>query len=140
MGISGVGDQEAYAVGGRPLTTNDFYYKVVDMKITPLGRFEQVVMAAVLRLGTAAYGVSIAQEIRACSNQMVSPGALYTTLERLQRKGLLKSRTGDPTPQRGGRAKNFYSLTEEGQARLRDSHRAFQGLLSGVELFGEIHA
>ena len=66
-----------------------------------LGEFEQVVMLAVLRLGDDAYGVPIRQEIVSCTGRDASAGAIYTTLERLEDKGLVRSRFGDPTPQRG---------------------------------------
>ena len=61
-----------------------------------LGEFEQVVLLAILRLGDRAYGVTIREEIRNCTNREPTPGALYTTLDRMEEKGLVKSRLGDP--------------------------------------------
>ena len=62
-------------------------------------------LLAILRLGDNAYSVTIRQEIAACTERDPAPGALYTTLDRLDDKGLVTSRYGDPTPERGGRAK-----------------------------------
>jgi len=70
-----------------------------------LGEFEQIVLLAILRLGENAYGVTIRAEIAAHTKRKPVPGALYTTLDRMEEKGLVVSRLGDPTPQRGGRAK-----------------------------------
>jgi DNA-binding PadR family transcriptional regulator len=99
-----------------------------------LGDFEQIVMLAILRLGENAYGVTIREEIAAKTNRDPSPGALYTTLVRLEDKGLLKSRLGDPTAARGGRAKRFVKLTGTGIAAIARAQRAYQNLLHGVSL------
>jgi PadR family transcriptional regulator, regulatory protein PadR len=104
---------------------------------TPLGEFEQVVLLAILRLGATAYGVSIRQEILSCTRRTVSPGALYTTLDRLEKKNTVVSREGDPTPERGGRAKRFYTVTKAGRAQLAEAQHAFQQLMSGLQLLGE---
>ena len=98
-----------------------------------LGEFEQVVMLAILRLGTDAYGVPIRREIAACTDRDPSPGALYTTLERLEGKGLVRSRFGDPTPERGGRAKRYYSLRPRAVDALKESRRALVALWRGLE-------
>lgn len=102
-----------------------------------LGEFEQLVLLAILRVGPDAYGVSIRREIEQCADRRVTPGALYTTLERLERKGNLTSREGEATPVRGGRAKRFYHLTALGRERLAHSQRAFQRLLAGTGLLEE---
>ena len=113
-------------------------YNVAVMRTaTPLGEFEQVVLLAILRLGTTAYGVSVRQEILACTRRSVSPGALYTTLDRLEKKKTVVSREGAPTPERGGRAKRFYTVTEAGRGQLAEAQRGFQRLMSGLELLGE---
>jgi PadR family transcriptional regulator, regulatory protein PadR len=114
------------------------YYIVAIMgDATPLGEFEQVVLLAILRLGDSAYGVSIRTEIESCVRRKTSPGALYTTLERLERKGLVAARSGEPTPERGGRAKRFYKVTKEGRGRIIDAQAAFRRLLVGLNLLGE---
>jgi PadR family transcriptional regulator, regulatory protein PadR len=101
-----------------------------------LGEFEQVVLLAILRLSDEAYGVSIRAEIECCTNRRISPGALYTTLERLERKGLVDVRSGDPTPQRGGRAKRFYKVTKKGRSQVINAQIGFGRLLQGLNLFG----
>lgn len=99
-----------------------------------LGEFEQIVLLAVLRLKAEAYGVSIRTEIAERTGREPSAGALYTTLERLETKGLLKSRTGDPTPQRGGRAKRYYTVSASGNVAIARAQRAFRNMLEGVKL------
>jgi DNA-binding PadR family transcriptional regulator len=108
--------------------------------MAPLGEFEQIVLLAILRLGEDAYGVTIRAEIAACTDREPSPGALYTTLDRLEEKGLVRSRLGDPTPQRGGRAKRFFTVTADGVQAVASSQRAFQRLLKGLKLPGVVHA
>ena len=105
-----------------------------------LGEFEQVVLLAILRLGEDAYGVSIRDEIAACTARNPSPGALYTTLDRLEENGFVTSRYGDPTPQRGGRAKRFFTVTQKGVVTLARVQRGYQKLLQGIHLPGVSHA
>lgn len=104
-----------------------------------LGEFEQLVLLAILRLGTEAYGVSIRKEILSCTRRDVSPGALYTTLDRLETKGDVASEAGPPTPERGGRAKRFYTVTGNGRERLVSAQRSFQSMMSGLNLLGGKH-
>src|SRR5262245_5732511 len=101
--------------------------------IEPIGEFEQVVMLAVLRLDDHAYAVTIRDEILACTGRDVSRGSIYITLDRLETKGYLKSRFGDPTPERGGRAKRYYSLRPRALEALSDSRRALVALWRGQE-------
>jgi DNA-binding PadR family transcriptional regulator len=109
-------------------------------RLPALGEFEQVVLLAILRLGDAAYGVSIRREIAACTDREPSPGALYTTLERLEDKGLARSRFGDPTPERGGRAKRYFTVTARGVQALAHAQQSFQRLLDGITLPGVARA
>src|SRR5258705_8507620 len=97
-----------------------------------LGDFEQLVLLGVLRLGDEAYGAAIRQEIHARSGRDVSINAVYTTLDRLESKGLLKSWVGDPTPQRGGRRRKCYALRPAGVAALRQAYRAFTARANGL--------
>jgi PadR family transcriptional regulator PadR len=99
-----------------------------------LGEFEQIVLLAVLRLDDNAYGVTILNEIAAKTGRNPSPGALYTTLHRMETKGLVTSRDGSPTPERGGRAKRFVSVTREGRASLASAQSAYRSLLEGLDL------
>ena len=110
------------------------------MATDSLGEFEQVVLLAILRVGEAAYGVSIREEITACTEREPSPGALYTTLDRLEERGFVTSRFGDPTPQRGGRAKRFFQVTTKGTGALARVQRGYQRLLQGIQLPGVAHA
>jgi DNA-binding PadR family transcriptional regulator len=107
---------------------------------TSLGDFEQVVILAILRLGEKAYGVTIRAEIAACTDREPAPGAFYTTLERLEHKGLVTSRLGDPTPQRGGRAKRFVTVTGHGVEAVSRAQRSYERLRKGLGLPGVAHA
>ena len=100
-----------------------------------LGDFEQLVLLGVARLEgeDAAYGAAIRQEIHSRSGRDVSINAVYTTLDRLENKGLLKSWVGDPTPQRGGRRRKFYALRPAGLAALRQAYRAFTAMADGLQ-------
>jgi PadR family transcriptional regulator, regulatory protein PadR len=100
-----------------------------------LGDFEQLVLLGVLRLELreSAYGAAIRQEIHARSGRDVSINAVYTTLDRLESKGFLKSWVGDPTPQRGGRRRKFYGLRPAGVAALRQAYHAFTAMAHGLE-------
>jgi PadR family transcriptional regulator, regulatory protein PadR len=105
-----------------------------------LGEFEHVVLLAILRLHGNAYGATIRAEITACTGRDPAPGALYTTLDRLEAKGMLTSRFGDPTPQRGGRAKRYFSVSAAGVENVARAQRGYQRLLEGLELPGVAHA
>ena len=102
-----------------------------------LGDFEQLVLLGVLRLGEDAYGAAIRQEIHSRSGRDVSINAVYTTLDRLESKGLLKSWVGDPTPQRGGRRRKFYALRPAGVAALRQAYHAFTKMADGLQIWLE---
>lgn len=105
-----------------------------------LGEFEQVVLLAILRLGEDAYGTSIRAEIERCTGRGPMPGALYTTLDRLESKAMVTSKMGEPTARRGGRAKRYFRVTGTGTAAVARAQRAYQKLLSGVDLKGYTHA
>ena len=101
-----------------------------------LGEFEQLILLAILRLRDDAYGVTIRAELADRARRTVAPGALYTALDRLETKGLIASRMSDPTPQRGGRAKRYVTVTAAGMEALTRSVRAFERLLNGLNLGG----
>jgi DNA-binding PadR family transcriptional regulator len=105
-----------------------------------LGDFEQIVILAILRVGENAYGVPIRAEIELCTGRDPAPGALYTTLDRLEDKGLVTSRMGDPTPQRGGRARRYFEVTPNGIEAVARAQRSYQRLLKGLVLPGVAHA
>ena len=97
-----------------------------------LGEFEYLLLSAAARLGEDAYGVAIRREIERTTRHACSIGALYTTLDRLETKGLIKTWMGDPTPERGGRPKRMVRVTGKGcreaAAFYRTVVRATDGL------------
>jgi DNA-binding PadR family transcriptional regulator len=97
-----------------------------------LGDFEQLVLLGVLRLGESAYGAAIRQEIHARSGRDVSINAVYTTLDRLEVKGFLRSWVGEPLPQRGGRRRKCYALRPAGEAALRQAYQTFASMVDGL--------
>ena len=105
-----------------------------------MGEFEQTVLLAILRLSDNAYGVTIRIEIMECTRREPAPGALYTTLDRMEGKGLVRSRIGDPSPQRGGRAKRYFVVTRKGRAAIVNAQRLYRRLLEGLDLFGGANA
>ena len=104
-----------------------------------LGEFEQVVLLAVIRQEDEGYGMSIRREIEESVGRDVTIGAVYATLDRLERKGLLRSYEGEATPVRGGRARKHFAVTPEGAAALRTSRAMMNQLWDGVDLgsYGE---
>jgi len=111
------------------------------MKPAPsLGEFEQITLLAILRLEENAYGVTIREEIASCTGRQPSPGALYTTLDRMEEKGMVRSWFGEATPQRGGRAKRYFAVTKMGRTALIDAQRAYRSLLNGLDLLGGVDA
>jgi PadR family transcriptional regulator, regulatory protein PadR len=99
-----------------------------------LGEFEHIIVLALLRLEDRAYGVTVRQEIELRTNREVSIGAVYATLNRLETKGYVKSRRGDPTPERGGRSKRFFRVTAKGVAAVSRTQRALQNMTEGLDL------
>lgn len=99
-----------------------------------LGEFEHIVILALLRLEDRAYGVTVRQEIDFRTKREVSIGAVYATLGRLEAKGYVKSHYGDPTPERGGRSKRFFRVTNRGVAAVNRTHRALQSMTEGLDL------
>src|SRR5215467_2444879 len=104
-----------------------------------LGGFELLVLLAVIRTGDDAYGVPIADAIAESSGREVAQGSVYITLDRLERKGLVVSRMGDPTAERGGRAKTYFRVTSKGMREVRQAHRTLTRLWHNVPtLEGEL--
>jgi|SRR5579863_421431 len=99
-----------------------------------LGEFEHITILALLRLEDRAYGLTVRQEIEFRTKREVSIGAVYATLDRLEAKGYVKSRLGDPTPERGGRSKRFFQITAKGVAAVNRTHRALQSMTEGLDL------
>jgi DNA-binding PadR family transcriptional regulator len=98
-----------------------------------LGEFEQLVVLAIVRLQDNAYGATIARAIEDGTGRQVSVGAIYTTLERLQGKGLLSTRIGPPTTERGGRRRKLYALTPSGQKALARAYESWTTMARGLK-------
>lgn len=101
-----------------------------------LGEFEQLVLLALARLGDDAYGVTIRETLIERTGRQPSFGAIYSTLRRMEEKGLVRSVLGEPEAVRGGRAKKFVTLTARGRAALRESHSAVMRMAEGVSDLG----
>lgn len=98
-----------------------------------LGHFEEIVLLAVLRLAENAYGAKIRQTVAEALKKDVSIGAVYATLDRLERKGYLKSWQGEATPERGGRAKRYFRVEGAGVQALNDTNVARNRLAKGLD-------
>ena len=99
-----------------------------------LGEFEHIVLLALLRLDDRAYGVTVRQEIEQRTQRELSIGAVYATLDRLESKGYVRSRRGDPTPERGGRSKRFFRVTAKGVEAVNRTHQALRQMTEGLRL------
>jgi DNA-binding PadR family transcriptional regulator len=99
-----------------------------------MGEFEQLVLLALLRLNNDAYGMEVREEIEKRTGREISYGAVYTTLDRLERRGYVAHRLGDPTPERGGRAKKYFRALPEGREALRATQQALTVMWKGVRL------
>jgi len=97
-----------------------------------LGRFEELILLALLRLGPDAYGLAVRREIEERTARDISTGALYTALKRLEERGLVSSRMGEPTAERGGRRKKHYALEAAGVRALRSSYLDYTKMAEGM--------
>jgi PadR family transcriptional regulator, regulatory protein PadR len=97
-----------------------------------IGEFEYLILTSAARLGDGAYGASIRSEIENATGRSCSIGALYTTLDRLEAKGLVKTWMGEPTPQRGGRSKRLVQVTAAGVKAASDFFQAITRISKGA--------
>jgi PadR family transcriptional regulator PadR len=102
-------------------------------KSDSLGEFEQFVLLALLRLGEGAYGMLVRREIEQRTGREISIGAVYATLDRLEEKGFVESKAADATPERAGRGRRIFELTDSGLKTLQRAQRAMQSLVDGLE-------
>jgi PadR family transcriptional regulator, regulatory protein PadR len=103
-----------------------------------LGEFELMVILTLIHLGDDAYGVPISRELEKRRGRGVSVGSVYAALERLEQKGLVASSLGDPTPERGGKAKRYFRVTKEGLRQLHQTRQVLTRLWRTLpELKGE---
>src|SRR5271154_6438608 len=101
-----------------------------------LGECELMILLAVIRLGDDAYGVPISRELLETTGRDVALGSVYAALDRLERKELVSSTLGDPTPARGGRAKRYFRVTSKGIREAKMTKKALTGLWRGVPRMG----
>jgi PadR family transcriptional regulator PadR len=99
-----------------------------------MGEFEQLVLLALLRLDNRAYGMEVREEIDRRTGRDVSYGAVYTALDRLEKKGYVAHALGDATPERGGRAKKFFHVEPAGLDALREARRTLAVMWDGVSV------
>jgi DNA-binding PadR family transcriptional regulator len=102
-------------------------------RLGPPGDFEQLVLLAVLRLGDDAYAVPVRREIATRTGRAPARGAVYVTLDRLEEKGYLESRLGDPVPERGGRPRRYYRVRPAGVRALEHSWAMLRRMWDGLE-------
>jgi DNA-binding PadR family transcriptional regulator len=98
-----------------------------------LGTFEHLLLLALVRLGDDTYGVPIRDEIETRTGRLISPGAVYTALDRLESRGLVRSKLGDPSPERGGKRKRVYRLTARGSDAIASAHSNIAQMAQGLE-------
>jgi PadR family transcriptional regulator, regulatory protein PadR len=125
---------------GLDLLTKDrltYLYLFIISKEMPkrsyLGDFELMVLLALLRLGDDAYGVPISREIEEQSGREVALGTIYAALERLEEKDLVSSELGEPTQERGGRAKRYFHITKRGLHEVRNARKALINMWQGLK-------
>jgi PadR family transcriptional regulator, regulatory protein PadR len=97
-----------------------------------LGEFELMILIVVVSLGDEAYGVPIARAIEKQRKREIAVGSVYAALERLESKGLVESTLGDPTPERGGKAKRYFRITKEGLRQVRETRRVLTKLWHSI--------
>ncbi len=103
-----------------------------------LGELEHIVLLTLVRLGDDAYGMSVRSTIHELIGRDISIGAIYTTLERLQDKGYVRSSMGEATAKRGGRAKKYFKVTAKGTKALRAVRSNLEVLWQGIQIFGSL--
>ena len=101
-------------------------------ELSSLGELEHLILLAVLRLDGTGYAVNIREELDVQAGRSISLGAIYVTLERLERKGLIRSWLADPTPERGGKAKRYYAIEPRAVKMLSDTRVALMNLWRGL--------
>jgi DNA-binding PadR family transcriptional regulator len=116
----------------RGLALPHFFCIVEDMPREALGNFELMIMLALIRSGEDAYGVPISKTLQESMGREVPLGSVYATLERLEEKGLVSSRIGEPTPERGGRAKRYFRVTARGLREVRTARGTLIKLWQGI--------
>jgi DNA-binding PadR family transcriptional regulator len=106
------------------------FFAIIELMVERgyLGEFELMILLAAINLGDEAYGVPIARVLEAQRGRDVSVGSVYAALDRLEDKGLVSSSLGDPTPERGGKAKRYFRVTREGLRQVHETRRVLSKL------------
>jgi PadR family transcriptional regulator, regulatory protein PadR len=102
-----------------------------------LGEFELMILLTIIRLGDEVYGVPLSRELSAIRQSDVSVGSVYAALDRLELRGLIASSLGDPSPERGGRAKRYFRVTDEGLQSIRETRRVLSKLWRSLPATGK---
>ena len=112
----------------------EYFFAIIELMTdrSYLGEFELMLLLAVVHLGEDAYGVPISRELEGHRGRSVSLGSVYAALERLQTKGLVVSNLGDPTPERGGKAKRYFRITKKGLRQIQETRRTLTRLWQAV--------
>ncbi len=105
---------------------------MTDLARDAIGEFEQLILFALVRLGADAYGVSVREEIEKRTGRAISAGALYTALDRMEQRGLVASRLGEATAQRGGKRKRLYTVQPAGERALARVYESMRLMANGV--------
>ena len=136
LGLGGICSAGGTNVDGTILKRRKFLlhsWKISERRLMDqIGQLEQLVMLAILRLQPTAYGVSLQKELELRTGREYSVGAIYAVLDKLERKGFVKTKQGEATPERGGRAKLYFNLTAPGQTALQASLKAIDDLRSNT--------
>jgi DNA-binding PadR family transcriptional regulator len=129
-----------FAFGRRLELRSGDFFSIVELMTerSYLGEFELMILLAVIHLGEEAYGVPISRELERHRGKDVSVGSVYAALERLESKTLVASSLGDPTPERGGKAKRYFRITKAGLRQVHETRRVLSKLWQTLpELKGE---
>ena len=111
-----------------------FFYIIKEMKRgDTLGSLEYIMLLALARLDGSGHGMVVQREIEQCTGRNLSIGAVYATLERLEGKGYISSFRGEPTPERGGRAKRIFRIEAHGKRALQISEQTIRSLRTGLK-------
>ncbi len=125
-----------------PLDNEEHLYHTVNLmaKGDNLGEFEVLILSALLKLGEDSYGMRVHEQVEEWAKgiRTVSLGSCYTTLDRLEQKGYVKSWFSDPTPERGGRSKRYFEITGTGEIALKRSLKMAGNVLAGLKEIGGV--
>lgn len=114
-----------------------YFFSIIELMAdrSYLGEFELMILLAILHLGEEAYGVPISRELEKHRGRDVAVGSVYAALERMESKGLVTSTLGDPTPERGGKAKRYFRITKAGLSQIQETRRVLTKLWQTIPDF-----